>query len=153
MAKALHILLRTHTPALESEGCDYALVSLHPPHIEQIENRVRLARRLLKRDESFMSVEYSDLSPRYFHFFESLERLVDLCALDGGKILFPEPWYADWIPEDAYDEVEMSSMIVLPDAVYWECYPKHSSTTVQTESLQRDHLERILRRRHRRSSS
>ncbi|MBI2449461.1 hypothetical protein HYV49_04145 [Candidatus Pacearchaeota archaeon] len=132
----MNLILRTYSSNSEYNGdCDYALVNLYKPQIQQITNRMKLADTLNKRDSSFICLEYWDPTPRFFSLFENLERLVDCNALnEGGSVVIGEA-LINRIPEETYRDTEASKIIVFLDSVYWECRPRHCDVIIETAEV------------------
>lgn len=145
-AAPLNIFLKTYSSNPDFNGdCDYAIVKLGLPGIEQIRNRMALAKSLQEHDESFVCLEFWDPSPRYFSWFEDLEKLVDYDALADDKPVYIDAAIVRKIPEELYQLTEGGRIVVLPDSVYWECRPKHSDyITIETIELQEEELIRRL---------
>ncbi len=147
-AMPLKIILKTFSSNPDFNGdCDFALVKLGLPEIEQIRNRMGLAKSLQEHDESFVCLEFWYPNPRYFRWFEDLESLVDYDALVDGKPVYIEDSIVRKIPEESYQFTEGRRIVVLPDSIYWECRPKHNDyVTIETIELQEEELTRRLSR-------
>lgn len=132
----MNLVLRTYSSDSEYNGdCDYALIRLTTPVINQVRARVNLAKRLSKRDSSFLCLEYWDHLPQYFKRFDGIEDILEIEKLDDGKPLFVDDAITMRLSEEDYQRVETSRIVAMPASVYWECRPKHSDWSVETPEV------------------
>lgn len=125
-------------PAQEYE---YAVVSLSPEYVAWIKQWMALARILKQANDSFYGLELFDYHVSYYKTLPD-----DYEVEESGHFAGPFPDVDGEMWMEVFGEemrTAASTIVITDDSVVWRTNHKHSSGTLETDTLHREALDDI----------
>lgn len=138
----MRLLTRTTSNNVDFDGeCTYAVIDISESCAVCILSRRELLQMVKAKDSCIHTLKFWDCSAVYYAGLKDLLKLTfDDCAeekleeilQDGHNVLLREDVE---LPEES-QRTECDQLVIYDTCFYWQCYPKHTSLTITTETIE-----------------
>lgn len=142
----MRFLTRTASSDGDYDGdCAYAVIDISESCAVCILSRRELLQMVKTKDDSINTLHFWDCSAVYYAGVKELRKLTfDGCSEEKLKEILQDGHTVSLredveLPEEL-QRTECDQLVISDTAFYWQCYPKHTSLTVETECLSYDEL-------------